>query len=216
MEEKLDQRLQLMVTRSEMEEIDRWRFTHHVPSRSEAVRRMMRSVLDGHALHDNTLPEQPTTSEQPAQPAQPADFAHGLAELKALLLKERDMTEGESEVLNALMERLERLESGLSSVIRSEVERVMRSLPVSGSVESRAERPAVPALDPVAEEEAQRKIMGFAVRSRVKLPETEEARPPDGPEPTIEELQARAEQLRAQARRAPDFKPVPKVRPGEG
>jgi len=126
------------------------------------------------------------------------------------------MTEGESEVLNALMERLERLESGLSSVIRSEVERVMRSLPVANGAELRTERPAVPALDPVAEEEAQRKIMGFAVPSRVKLPETEETRPPDGPEPTIEELQARAEQLRAQARRGPDFKPVPRVRPGEG
>jgi hypothetical protein len=40
-DEPRDVRLPLMVTRSEAETIDAWRYSNHVPSRAEAIRRLI-------------------------------------------------------------------------------------------------------------------------------------------------------------------------------
>lgn len=45
-DEPLDIRLPLMVTRSLAETIDRWRYANHVPSRAEAVRRLIELGLE--------------------------------------------------------------------------------------------------------------------------------------------------------------------------
>jgi len=96
----------------------------------------------------------------------------------------------------------------IAALVRAEVEKVM----------AQRAPDTTPALDPEAEAEGLRKIMGFVERNRVPPP-PEEPRQSIVPEPTIEELQAKALALRAERAKRPDFKPV-RTRvvplPGEG
>jgi hypothetical protein len=55
-EEPRDVRLPLMVTRSEAAAIDAWRYANHVPSRAEAIRRLIEAGLraEGAPAHHAT------------------------------------------------------------------------------------------------------------------------------------------------------------------
>jgi len=48
------QRLQIMLTRAELEAIDTWRFSHHMPSRAAALRELVKRGLaaEGFLLAD--------------------------------------------------------------------------------------------------------------------------------------------------------------------
>ena len=62
-DEKKDIRIPIMMSRSEVEAIDRWRYENRIPTRAEAIRRMIDAALN--PAED----DQSNVTDSPANPA---------------------------------------------------------------------------------------------------------------------------------------------------
>jgi hypothetical protein len=68
-------RVPLVLSQTEIEQLDDWQFTYRHRTRTAALRAMMQLAYDAAPAAKSAHPEQPTHSAQPTQPTQPAQPA---------------------------------------------------------------------------------------------------------------------------------------------